>query len=189
MPTVRLTAIASLLALPVIASDPSAAMTEYVRQSVMTWMSNPEIVNAVVARNVATSGLSDEEVVALDNQWRAEIGAPSSPLIDMIMGSAASDAIRSQVENTDGMITEVFVMDARGLNVAASGVTSDFWQGDEAKFQETHGVGAGAIHVDEISFDESTQTYQGEVSFTLIDPATGAPIGAVTVGLNVEAFF
>ena len=40
----------------------------------------------------------------------------------------------------------------------------------------------------EVELDESTQTYQAQLSFTLVDPATGAAIGAVTVGVNAETF-
>ena len=72
------------------------------------------------------------------------------------------------MEETGGAITEVFVMDAQGLNVAASGPTSDYWQGDEAKFQETYLKGAEAIHVSEVEFDESSQTYSVQVSVTSV---------------------
>lgn len=174
---------------PVMASDPSAAMAQYVRESVMQWAADPTVINAVIARNSETSGLSEAEIVAMDNAWRGEVGASSTPTIDSVVGASASDFLRQHVGEAGGLISEVFVMDTVGLNVASSGVTSDYWQGDEAKFQQTHGAGAGAMHVSEIEFDESAQTYQGQVSFTLSDPATGAPIGAVTVGLNAEAFF
>jgi hypothetical protein len=46
------------------------------------------------------------------------------------------------------MITEMFVMDAKGLNVGQSDVTSDYWQGDEAKWQKTYGAGPGVVFVD-----------------------------------------
>jgi len=93
------------------------------------------------------------------------------------------------VEASGGQITEVFVMDAHGLNVASSGVTSDYWQGDEAKFQKTFLAGTGAMFVDDIELDESTQTYLGQVSIVLTDPDTGAVIGAMTIGLNAQMFF
>ena len=84
------------------------------------------------------------------------------------------------------MITEIFVMDARGLNVAQSDVTSDYWQGDEAKWQDTFSKGPGAVHISEVEEDESTQTFQSQVSMSVTDPADGSVIGAITVGVNVE---
>ena len=78
-------------------------------------------------------------------------------------------------------------MDALGLNVAASDTTSDYWQGDEAKFTETYGVGPDATHLGDIELDESSQSYQGQISMTIVDPATGSAIGAITVGVNADA--
>ena len=78
-------------------------------------------------------------------------------------------------------------MDARGLNVAASQPTSDYWQGDEANFSETYMVGPNAVHFSEIEFDDSTQTEQAQMSFTINHPTTGEPIGAITVGVFASA--
>jgi hypothetical protein len=78
-------------------------------------------------------------------------------------------------------------MDDKGMNVALSDVTSDYWQGDEAKWQQTYLVGPDAVHIGDVELDESTQTYQSQVSITVVDPDTKAPIGALTFGVNVEA--
>ena len=80
----------------------------------------------------------------------------------------------------------VFVMDGKGLNVGQSDVTSDYWQGDEAKWQDTYSNGKGAVHISELEEDESTQTLQSQVSVTVVDPESGKAIGAVTFGVNVE---
>lgn len=44
-----------------------------------------------------------------------------------------SALFRDMVEASGRLCTEIFVMDARCLNVAMSDTTSDYWQGDEAK--------------------------------------------------------
>jgi uncharacterized phage infection (PIP) family protein YhgE len=38
------------------------------------------------------------------------------------------------------------VKDNKGLNVGQSDVTSDYWQGDEAKWKKSYKMGAGAVH-------------------------------------------
>ncbi len=48
-----------------------------------------------------------------------------------------------------GLYAEVFVMDKTGLNVGQSSVTSDFWQGDEDKYQKTFAVADDALFIDE----------------------------------------
>jgi len=155
-------------------------------EKIAHWASDPVILDAIRHQNEATAAYSQDQIDAMDKAWRAEVGAGAHPTIDSVLKTAASDYLRAQRDASGGLYTEVFVMDARGLNAAASDVTSDYWQGDEAKWQQTYTIGAGAIHIGEIELDESTQTYQSQVSMAITDPATGTPIGAVTVGVNVE---
>ncbi|GFE51790.1 hypothetical protein So717_35430 [Roseobacter cerasinus] len=184
------------LALPLVvaasiagAVDAPPAMKAFVETDIMAWATGPQVVDAINAQNAETAGATQAQIDAWDGQWRAEVGQAEQPLISEVMGRSLSAFLGEQVAASGGRITEIFVMDGLGLNVAASDVTSDYWQGDEAKFQKTHGVGPGTVFVDEVEFDESSQTYQGQVSVALTDPATGEVIGAITVGLNAEAFF
>jgi len=165
------------------------AMKAFVESDVMAWAHDANVIAAVNAQNVETAGASEAQILEWDSQWRAQVGAADAPLINDVMGRELSKFLGEKVAASGGRITEIFVMDALGLNVAASGVTSDYWQGDEAKFQKTYSVGAGTVFVDAVEFDESSQTYQGQISMTLTDPATGDVIGAMTIGLNAEAFF
>lgn len=168
------------------AVEPHVAMQAYVDTEVMTWAHDGAIIDAIAAQNAKTAGYDAGRIDALDKTWRAEVGT-GSDLVDGVLTNAAADYLRTQIAASDGLITEVFVMDAQGLNVAASGATSDYWQGDEAKFQETYPKGAGAVHFGDIEFDESSQTYQAQISVTITDPASGAPIGAMTIGIDAEA--
>ena len=136
---------------------------------------------------VQTMTYDQARIDELDQAWRAEVGMSNAPTISPVITNAASDFLREQVAASGGQITEIFIMDAHGLNVAASDVTSDYWQGDEAKFSETHGVGPGAVHISDVELDESTQRYQGQISLTIVDPSTGEPIGAMTVGVDAES--
>ena len=180
----------SILAAPVLrAADVPPEMSSYIYGDLKSWVNDARIVAAVKQQNQRTSSLTEDDIIARDNTWRAEVGQASSPMIEGVLNAPLSEFLRERLALSDGRITEIFVMDGKGLNVAASGITSDYWQGDEAKFQETYGKGAGAVFIDEIELDESTQLYQGQVSFAVTDPATGAVIGAITVGLDAGAFF
>ena len=83
-----------------------------------------------------------------------------------------------------GLYPEIFVFDQAGLNVGMSSVTSDFWQGDEAKYQNTVPVGADAIFIDEAEFHEATGTWRAQLNFTIAD-AEGQAIGGATVEYNL----
>ena len=176
---------ASLLATSAFANEYEADLRALADTQLAGWLADGALLSALAAQNAKNSGLTATEIDALDQTWRAEVGAGSSPMIDQVLGSDASARLRSLKEETEGLITEVFMMDNLGLNVAQSDVTSDFWQGDEAKFQKTYGVGADAVHVGDVEFDESTQSYQSQISMTITDPGSGAVIGAITFGVDV----
>jgi len=146
---------------------------------------NPVIVAAVEAQNAQTGAYDEAKINELDSQWRAEVGAGAKPLIDATLANEASKYLAQVQADSGGTFTEIFVMDAKGLNVAQSTVTSDYWQGDEDKFTASFGGGAAAVHLGEIEQDESTQAFQSQVSITIVD-AAGNPIGAITAGVDLS---
>ena len=174
-------------ALPAAANDFLPQLEAMVASDLAAWTTDPAIIAAIQAQNARTAGYNEAQILEMDNAWRAEVGTSTTPTIDMVMNAPLSAELLNRVEGSMGQMTEVFVMDAVGLNVAASGVTSDMWQGDEAKWQETYAVGAGAIHFGDVEYDESTQQYLTQISMTVSDPATGEPIGAITFGINAES--
>jgi hypothetical protein len=62
--------------------------------------------------------------------------------------------------------------------------TSDYWQGDEAKWQKSFNGGKGAVFFDERKFDSSAKAVIIQVSVPVIDQ--GKVIGALTVGVKAE---
>lgn len=175
------------LAAPALAADYQSSATQYIKDHVKGWVEAPEILAAIQAQNDANAVLSQAQIDSLDAAWRAEIDAPNKPTITPILNNPTSDLLRSKIDESNGVIVEAFLMDNRGLNVATAGLTSDYWQGDEAKFTETFGKGAEAMQIGEVEFDESSQTYSVQVSFTIKDANTATPIGAMTIALNAEA--
>ncbi|NNE78887.1 MAG: cache domain-containing protein [Silicimonas sp.] len=181
------TVLAATLAAPGYANEFEPAMRSFFEQEINQWATASILVDAINDQNVTTQAYDQARIDALDTAWRAEVGLSQSPTITPVISNEAAEFLRSQIASSGGRITEIFVMDNQGLNVAASATTSDYWQGDEAKFTETHGVGPGAVHFGDIEFDESSQTYQGQISLTITDPSTGEIIGAMTVGVDAES--
>lgn len=183
-----ISAAAAIFAFPAWAGEPNSAIMGFIENSARAWFTTPEVQSAIHASNAAHAGMAEADLLVLDQRWRAEVGQVDGPTVAGIVASPVSDTMRGLLMNSGGLVTEIIVMDDRGMNVAVSSVTSDFWQGDEAKFLETYPHGVDAVHVGEIEFDESSQTYQVQVSFSVADVSTGAPLGAVTIGLNAEMF-
>lgn len=168
------------------ANEFEAAMQSYYEDNLSGWATNPDFVAAIMAQNAQTNGFGQGRIDELDLIWRAQVGGGDAAMVEAVMSNAAAAILRHQVEAAGGALTEAFLMDAQGLNVAASHPTSDYWQGDEAKFQQTYLIGPDAVHFGDIELDQSTQTVQGQISMTIRD-ATGAAVGALTVGVNLTA--
>lgn len=172
--------------MPLWAEQIAAPLQAVISEYVDPLLTDPELIAAIRAQNAVTAGYDDAKIAELDALWQSEIGAAEIPTISAVWDTPVSDHLRAQLAGSAGLIHEILVMDARGLNVAVSGVTSDYWQGDEAKYLETYARGPGALHVGAVEFDESSQVYMQQLSLSIADPESGAVIGALTVGLDAE---
>ena len=176
----------AFFAFPAAAQDIAGPARALVESEIGAWLRDPLVLDALKAQNARNASLTQADIDALDRQWRAETSASSRPMIDAVLANPLSRHLKMLRERSEGLYTEIFVMDDKGLNVGQSDVSSDYWQGDEAKWQETYLAGPGAIHIGEIEQDESTQMFQSQISLAIVDPATNAVIGAMTVGVNVD---
>lgn len=146
---------------------------------------DPAIVAAIKAQNEKNAALTAAQITELDNKWRAEVAAAAKPTIDEVAKNPSSAILAAFKAKNAGLVAEVFAMDNKGLNVGMSDTTSDYWQGDEPKWQESFGKGPGAKHISDVELDDSSQTYSVQVSLPVLDEA-GKAIGAVTFGLDAE---
>ena len=140
---------------------------------------NPMIVKAVKAQNA--KGLSLKSIKEMDERWKSTAGI--ADFMTALMESECGKHLR-RIQEANPFYAEIFVMDNQGANVSQTDKTSDYWQGDEAKFQKSYNGGKGAIFVDEVEFDDSTQTYISQVSVPVME--NGEAIGAITFGVDID---
>lgn len=178
----------SCLAIPTpsAANDYEQQLRDVFEQRLKPWLENTDLVEAIKQQNAEHGTLNEAGIDSLDKDWRREAKVGGGPLIDSVKNKKASTYLVDQKHKSDELVTEVFIMDNKGLNVAISDVTSDYMQGDEAKWQKTYMKGVNELFIDEVEFDDSTETFQCQVSATIADPSTGKAIGAVTFGINIE---
>ena len=187
--TLLLAAMAAVALSGVAAADDAeikAKAQAFAGTEIKKWAADPDIVAAITAANAERAGYDQAKIDELDKQWRAEVGAAAHPLIDATAANPASAKLKAICESQGGLVSEAFVMDAKGLNVGMCDATSDYWQGDEPKWQKTFSAGPDAVFVDDVEQDESTQKFQVQTSITVVD-ASGKAIGAMTVGLDAES--
>lgn len=141
---------------------------------------------SVADQNRRYSDRTDDDIQALDEQWREETGAKAKPLISATLSNPLSAYLTRIQAHSNGLFTEIFVMDDKGLNVGQSAISSDYWQGDEDKWQKTFGAGKGAIYVDAAEYNDQLKAWLVQLSVSVDDKTSGKPIGAATFQINLS---
>lgn len=165
--------------------DAAKLITPEVVAAVKKLLVQPVTTISIGASNDAHAQIDLAGIDTLDNEWKAEAKSEKQPLIAEMLSSPLSNYLLYLQAQSAGLYTEMFVMDNKGLNVGQSSVTSDYWQGDEAKYQKTFQVGPDATFIDEPEFNDDTKTWRAQLDFTIVDPQSGKPIGAATIEMNL----
>jgi len=155
------------------------AVTDTAHSTLAAIGTESAIVQAVKAQNA--KGLTLDSIKAQDKKWKAEAGVKS--YMSILINNDCGKFVTGLLDKNKYMV-EIFVMDNQGANVCMTDKTSDYWQGDEAKFKKSFNGGAGAVFVDDVEFDESTQAYLAQVSVPV--KSGGKVIGAITFGVDVD---
>ena len=142
------------------------------------WGSDPVIVAAVKAQNAKRVPLAN--IQSIDAQW---IAGKTAALVKQTTTGACADRLR-QLATSNVAYGEIFVMDDHGALVCANEKTSDYWQGDEAKWQRAFAGGKGAVFIDRPRYDDSASKNLAQISVPVMDG--GRAIGAITIGLTIR---
>ena len=184
-PSIAASALIALLASSsALAGGHEAKIQNYIDKNIRGWLGSAEIINAVDQQNIDNKGLTDADISVLDGRWRTERLRDSGSLISSKMDNDLSTFLRGIKAASGGVVTEIFVMDNHGLNVGQTNGTGDYMQGDEAKWQKTYLVGENAVFIDEVEEDGGVNVSQTSLS---VARGNGYVLGAVTVGINVDA--
>lgn len=159
-------------------SPNSNALLQAEAKKLAAWGKDPVIVKAVKDQNSKKAKLAD--IQAADKQWMDNKDTLSS----VILANDCSKHLRELIAKNP-TYSETFVMDDQGANVCMSERTSDYWQGDEAKWQRSFNSGKGGTFIDERKFDSSAKAVLAQVSVPVYDGAK--VIGAITIGVKVDA--
>lgn len=151
--------------------------------NIRIWANTPVVHLTLEERNRKNTSLDQAKIDALDKQWRAERESTDQPLITAVLSSPLSGYLTRIQANSLGLYSELFVIDAKGLNAGQSAVTSDYWQGDEAKWQKTFAVAPDAVFIDKPEFHKGTGTWRAQINLTLAKDGRAA--GSITVEVNL----
>lgn len=139
--------------------------------------SDQMVVEAVSAAN--EEGKTMKQIEAMDAQWKADKKAgKTAPYMAELMENDCAKQLKSMMTEHP-YITEIFVTDNQGANVAQTGGTGDYWQGDEAKFQKVFNQG---VLVSDVEAEDGKNISQ--VSVPVLDGDTH--IGTMTIGVDID---
>lgn len=141
--------------------------------------------NAVVVSEVEKQNSKKiplEKIKQIDKEWSSS--EEPLPIQDEKMSNPCAKELQKLVKDNSAIV-EVFVMDDQGANVGQNNLTSDYWQGDEAKWQNSFNKGQGGLDVGEAKFDRSANAVIQQISIP-IHNAEGKVVGAITYGIAID---
>ncbi len=129
------------------------------------------------------------ELLALDKQWSSTPPAavPNTRLIQEVISSSLNPSVRvlQSFKARFPNHVEVFLTDKYGANVTATGLTSDFYQGDETWWQQAYQEGAGAVYIGKPELDKSAGTMAVSLAVPVRNSANEV-IGVLRSTLDVK---
>jgi C4-dicarboxylate-specific signal transduction histidine kinase len=146
-------------------------------ENLHAWATNERLVSAVKQQNERRVPLA--EIERLDREWVA--GRAAELVRHMTTGPCAEELRKLAANPRYG---ETFVMDNQGALVCASQKTSDYWQGDEAKWSRVFQSADHAPFVDRPKLDDSTNIRMAQISIAINDGSK--IIGVITVGIRTD---
>jgi hypothetical protein len=132
---------------------------------------------------LADKNASEETVEQIQRKDRDWIAGTRPELRRSVTQGACAERLRELVKE-DPFVMEAFLMDGRGGLVCATRETTDYYQGDEAKWERTYQEGR-RVFVDEPALDASVGVYA--IQLSVLVSASGARAGALTLTLKVPA--
>lgn len=134
------------------------------------------VINGVRESNLLNRDLTLSEIKKRDDEWKNADGV-NEFIKPFITNRVAQYLIDFQYIH-DGF-PEIFIADARGLIVAETNKTSDYYQADEDWWVTAYNGGEGKVHFGDIEYDESALSESIAIYVPVIDPETGKAIGVI----------
>lgn len=132
------------------------------------------------------------DVMTIDSQWQAMVPLTTPDLAATILALPGSRALQGWQQSHQGLVTEVMLINDMGTLAAMSQLTSDYWQGDEPKFQRAMGTEPASaetertLYISPIRYDTSASRFQVTASAP-VSPGNGRPaIGVIVIGISIE---
>ncbi len=160
-------------------ADVPRTLVTFSEQVLLPFGRNPMIVAAVKAQNGRK--LSIGQIREIDRQWMETEGV--SRFMLNLMSNDCALALYN-LQSRYPFIVESFVTDNQGANVGQTIKTSDYWQGDEAKFTRSFLDGKGGLYFGSVEYDESSGEIVVQISIPVMEGSQA--IGTITFSVSLD---
>jgi hypothetical protein len=157
------------------------AELEKLKLEIAKWASDKAVVAAVQEHNKKgpIAGMTNDEWKKLRRR---------APEVVAFQTNAVAKLLQAKVESTKGLVTELFLNGAKGEKVAFLEKTTSYIHAGSAKFDVSFTKGTSWQGKQE--FDESSQTYQVQLSVPVVVPPAkegekATVVGVLVVGVNL----
>lgn len=173
----------SILAGSLLAGSALAMEVKDVVPEVVKAAANSVVMKAVKEQNAKAVPLA--KIQELDKAWMDNTSSGKEPtgFMKSFSSNAAAKEL-AKIEKSNSYMVEFILTDDQGANVALTGMTSDYWQGDEPKFTNAYANGKGDAYIARPQKDKSTGEVISQVSVPVM--SDGKAIGTLTVGIRAD---
>ncbi|MBV2129031.1 hypothetical protein [Arsukibacterium indicum] len=156
-------------------------ITDMLLPAITALTQHVDLITAIQAQNALQQ--TTDAIKQYDELWVTEQDQQTSELADSMLASTLSKMLAQWQQNFHGIVTEVIVTDSQGANVAISALTSDYWQGDEAKFLSIFEQ-PRPFYLGPVEYDQSSRRFLTHLSMPVLQQQQH--IGTIIVGINIE---
>ncbi len=167
------------------AADTSRYLDSYLLHNmtnVSVLAATPSLHDAVDASNrrYGTSAADTlNRLEGIDEEW-VETRGTSQFAIDLV-ATETSEFLR-RVQRLSPTYTEILITDAQGALVAATNITTDYYQGDESWWRDAYGDGTtGTMFLSDVQYDQSAGANALEIAVPLREPIGGGELQVIGV--------
>jgi len=166
------------------AAEYSQDLNNFINLEIKPWVNSDIVVDNLNTQNQANATLSESNLAVMDNNWRSEFRKINQPVISKILNSELSQFLKRKLKEGQGVFTQISIINNKGLNIAQTIVTENYWNKGKAFWDKTFGQGSYATYISDIYYSDETSKFQVDVSFMII--VDDQPIGTVYAGIDVE---
>jgi C4-dicarboxylate-specific signal transduction histidine kinase len=158
-------------------SVPVSPKVQKEAEKILDWTKDPELIDALRKQNEAPTTL--EQIQVLDAQWQD--GTIPHDFVASKLESPCAKKLQ-ELQKEIPSAAESMLIDSQGALVCSSAKTSDYWQGDEAKWKDAFNSDKPLVYGAR-SYDLSTKSTLMHISAPVKQDSK--TIGVISVGINL----